>query len=41
MEFTEEQLKIIEEMNKAHKDELKKMDDFITVVQGSILLVWK
>ena len=39
MEFTEEQLKIIEEMNKAQKDELKKMKDFITVVQGSILLV--
>ena len=39
MEFTEEQLIIIEEMNKAQKDELKKINDFITVVQGSILLV--
>ena len=34
MEFTKEQMKIIEEMQKAHKAELKKMDDFIVVVKG-------
>ena len=34
MEFTKEQLKIIEEMQKAHKAKLKKMDDFIVIAKG-------
>ena len=38
MEFTKEQLKIIEEMQKAHKAELKKMDDFIVVIKGILVL---
>ena len=38
MEFTKEQLKIIEEMQKAHKAKLKKMDDFIVVIKGILVL---